>query len=78
MRSEPPPSLPWAIGTIPLATAAAEPPEDPPGVRAGSQGLRAGPYSSGSVTGRIPYSGVLVVPTITKPAPRRRLTTLWS
>ena len=31
MRIEPPPSLPWASGTIPAATAAAEPPEEPPG-----------------------------------------------
>ena len=43
MRSEPPPSLPCAIGTIPDATAAAAPPEEPPGVRAVSHGLRAGP-----------------------------------
>ena len=35
MRSEPPPSLPWATGSIPLATAAAAPPEEPPGVRVG-------------------------------------------
>ncbi len=30
MRMEPPPSLAWATGTMPDATAAAEPPEDPP------------------------------------------------
>ena len=41
--SEPPPSLPCAIGTIPAATAAADPPEEPPGVRPRSHGLRAGP-----------------------------------
>ena len=33
MRIEPPPSLPCATGTMPAATAAAEPPEEPPGVR---------------------------------------------
>ena len=43
MRIEPPPSLAWATGTMPEATAAAEPPEEPPGVRSRSQGLRAGP-----------------------------------
>ena len=34
MRIEPPPSLAAATGRIPAATAAAAPPEDPPGVRA--------------------------------------------
>ena len=43
MRIEPPPSLAWATATIPLATAAAEPPLDPPADRLGSQGLRQGP-----------------------------------
>src|SRR5438309_3681105 len=78
IRVEPPPSLPWAIGTRPAATAAAEPPDDPPGVRSRSQGLRVGPNSVASLTGRIPYSGRVVVPTITKPALRIRRTTLWS
>ncbi len=63
---------------MPAATAAAEPPEEPPGVRSVSHGLRAGPWTRGSVTGRIPYSGSFVVPTITKPAARIRATTLWS
>src|SRR5277367_135451 len=39
-RIDPPPSLPIAIGQIPLATAAADPALEPPGVRAKSQGLR--------------------------------------
>ena len=43
MRIEPPPSLACAIGTIPAATAAAEPPLDPPVEWSVSQGLRAGP-----------------------------------
>ena len=43
MRIEPPPSLAWAIGTARDATSAAAPPLDPPGPRAGSQGLRVGP-----------------------------------
>src|SRR5205085_2367741 len=68
MRIEPPPSLAWAIGTRPAATAAAEPPLEPPVLRAVSQGLRAGPKSFGSVVGRMPYSGVLVLPTTTSPA----------
>ena len=74
MRSDPPPSLPCATGSMPAATAAAEPPEEPPGVRSRSQGLRVGPLWRGSVVGRIPNSGMFVVPTITNPASRRRRT----
>src|SRR5207237_1104651 len=44
IRSEPPPSLPSAIGHSPDATAAADPDDDPPVSRAGSQGLRAVPW----------------------------------
>src|SRR3954468_23991859 len=81
IRSEPPPSLPCASGTIPEAPAAAEapagapggrgaptrgappaaePPDEPPGVRVGSHGLRVGPVWRGSVVGRIPNSGRFV------------------
>src|SRR3954452_1276275 len=74
MRIEPPPSLPCAIGTIPAATAAADPPLDPPGVREPSHGLRVGPVKRGSVVGRIANSGRLVIPTITNPAARSRRT----
>ena len=40
---EPPVSEPSAHGASPPATAAAEPPEEPPGTRVGSHGLRVGP-----------------------------------
>ena len=70
MRIEPPPSLACAAGTMPAATAAAEPPLEPPGESAGSHGLRVGPYSADSVTGSRPNSGVLVLPKITRPARR--------
>ena len=76
MRVEPPPSLAVAIGTIPAATAAADPPEEPPGVRSRSQGLRVAPKRRVSVTAMIPHSGRVVVPTMTKPAARRRRVTL--
>ena len=46
MRIDPPPSVPVAIETIPPATAAAEPPLDPPGVRSVSQGFRVTPPTS--------------------------------
>ena len=74
MRIEPPPSLPCAIGTMPAATAAAAPPLEPPGVRSRSHGLRVGPNRRDSVVGRIPISGSAVLPTITNPASRSRLT----
>jgi hypothetical protein len=45
MRIEPPPSLPVHAANIPDATAAAEPPEDPPGVASGFHGLRVIPCS---------------------------------
>ena len=69
VRIEPPPSLAWAAGTIPAATAAAAPPEEPPGVRERSQGLRQTPRNSDSVKGHRPNSGVLVLPKIDSPAP---------
>ena len=51
IRIQPPPSPPLATGTMPLATAAAEPPLEPPLVRVRSQGLLVVPSSTGSVTG---------------------------
>ena len=70
MRIDPPPSLAWANGTIPDATAAAAPPLDPPGVRVVSHGLWVGPHAIGSVVGTLPSSGLFVRPAITSPAAR--------
>ena len=67
MRMEPPPSPPEAKGTMPLATAAPDPPLEPPGVTFRFQGLRVGPCNSGSVIPISPNSGVLVLPRITTP-----------
>src|SRR5919198_3293004 len=78
IRIEPPPSLACAMGTIPDATAAALPPDEPPGVRVVSHGFRGGPKRSGSVTGRIPSSGVLVFPTTIAPAALSLATTALS
>src|SRR5665811_311889 len=75
IRTEPPPSLAPAAGTMPAATAAPDPPDEPPGVRAMSQGLRAAPHSSGSVTPFAPNSGVFVLPKMTSPASRKRCVT---
>ena len=49
MRMEPPPSLPWAAGARPAATAAAAPPLDPPADRDRSHGVRAGGPTAVSV-----------------------------
>src|SRR5436190_21060500 len=74
IRIEPPRSLPSQSATMPAATAAALPPEEPPAESAGLRGLRVGPYLEFSVTGRRPSSGVLVLPTTMAPASRRRRT----
>src|ERR1044072_9406283 len=75
MRIEAPPSVPTAGGLMPEATAAAAPPEDPPGVFAGFQGLRVMPVSGLSVTPFQPNSGVVVLPSSTAPASRSRAVT---
>jgi hypothetical protein len=43
IRIEPPPSEPIASGTMPAATAAPAPPDEPPGTRPGSHGLEVRP-----------------------------------
>ena len=78
MRIEPPPSLPCASGTMPPATAAAAPPEDPPAVSAGSQGLRVAPVRLVSVDGASPNSGVVVLPNMMTPAFLKRSTSVVS
>ena len=74
IRIEPPPSEPVAHGTRPAATAAADPPEDPPGVRVTSHGLRVTPLASVAVHGKIVSSGTFVIPIGIAPAARRRRT----
>src|SRR5919109_396137 len=74
-RSEPPRSEPCAIGPIPVASATAPPPVEPPQVSAGFQGLRVGPKISLNVLAPAPNSGVLVLPTTMAPAAFRRSTT---
>ena len=48
MRTEPPVSEPRATKAAPLATAAAEPDDEPPGAKSGFQGLRAVAKPDGS------------------------------
>src|SRR4029453_2763510 len=67
-RTEPPVSEPSATGTIPAATAAAEPPDDPPGTRDVSQGFLTGPNAEFSFEEPIANSSQFVLPMITAPA----------
>ena len=73
-RKEPPPSLPWANGTTRAATKAAAPPLEPPALWPIFQGLRVAPKRFDSVEYEVPNSGEVLVPTITHPARRIRLT----
>src|SRR5882672_7455910 len=76
VRVEPPPSLAVANGTMPDATAAAEPPLEPPGVRSGFHGLRVTPSAGLAVYANVPNSGAAVLPIGIAPAARTRAT--WS
>jgi hypothetical protein len=67
-RMEPPVSVPVAAGASPAATAAAEPPELPPGTASVSHGLRAGPKHEVSFDEPIANSSMLVLPSSTAPA----------
>jgi hypothetical protein len=73
-RIDPPVSVPIDQGAVPAATAAAEPPEEPPGTRSGSQGFRTGPKPEFSVDEPIANSSWLVLPSTGAPASRRRVT----
>src|SRR3546814_1598535 len=72
MRVDPPPSLAVPHGMSPAATAAAVPPDDPPGVRLGSHGLRVMPHARVLVQLRVPNSGAAVLPIGNAPAARNR------
>src|ERR1700754_5120186 len=67
-RSDPPRSDPWAIGPIPVATATAAPPLEPPHVSSGFHGLRVAPNIALNVFPPAPNSGVFVLPTTMAPA----------
>src|SRR6185312_10542775 len=77
-RIEPPVSVPSASGASKAATAAAEPPEEPPGTLVRSQGLRDGPYPEFSVEEPIANSSMFALPMRTASAPRSRWVTVDS
>ncbi len=72
MRSDPPRSVPSASAIIPLASAAAPPPVEPPALFDRSHGLRVRPNTSLNVLPPAANSGQLVLPRITAPAARSR------
>src|SRR5881396_1005351 len=73
---EPPVSEPSAHGASPAATAAAQPPPDPPGTRDVSHGLCVGPYAEFSVDEPIANSSVFVLPSTRRPCSLQRSTTV--
>src|SRR5258708_18617019 len=75
IRIEQPKSVPCAKGTIPVATATADPPDEPEGLSAGFQGLRVTPNTSLKVLAPAANSGVLVLPSTMAPAAFSRRTT---
>src|SRR3954453_23112429 len=70
-RIEPPVSVPIAHGAMAAATAAALPPEEPPGTRLRSHGFCTGPYPEFSLEDPIANSSMLVLPRTAAPAARR-------
>src|SRR5437763_77374 len=75
-RIEPPVSVPIAHGASPAATAAALPPEDPPGTRPRSQGFRTGPKPEFSLEEPIANSSWLVLASRGAPASASLRTTV--
>src|SRR5918994_5246520 len=75
-RTEPPVSVPSAHHPSPAATAAAEPPDDPPGTRSRSQGLWVGPKAEFSVEEPMANSSILVLPRMTMSAASSRWVTV--
>src|SRR3569833_3314826 len=65
---EQPKSVPCAIGNMPVATATAEPPEEPAGLSFGFQGLRVAPTTSLTVFAPVANSGVFVLARMMAPA----------
>ena len=77
-RTEPPVSDPSAMRVMPAATAAAEPPDDPPGTRSGASGFFVGPKALFSVDEPIANSSMFVLAMTMAPASRSRRTAVAS
>ena len=77
-RMEPPVSVPRVHGASAAATAAADPPLDPPGTRVRSHGLRVGRKPEFSVELPMANSSMLSLPRMTSPASRSFATAVAS
>ena len=75
---DPPVSEPVQIGSISVASATAEPPDDPPAFRAGLNGLPVAPQTGLRVLAPAPISGTLVFAVTMAPAALSRATRLLS
>ena len=75
MRMEPEVSEPSAAAAMPVASATADPPLEPPGVFVVSHGLRQVPQCGLSVVPPSAYSCMLVLPTTIAPAAANRVVT---
>jgi len=74
-RPDPAVSVPSANGTIPAATAQAEPDDDPPGTNAASNTLRGTPYGERTPLKPVANWSRLVLPSSRAPAASNRSTT---
>src|SRR5262245_29923999 len=72
IRSDPPVSEPVQTGSMLQAKATAEPPDEPPALRRGSNGLPVAPHTALRVFAPAPNSGTLVLATMMAPAARTR------
>src|SRR5215469_959221 len=77
-RMEPPVSVPIPSGASYAATAADDPPDEPPGTRVRSHGLAEGPNAEFSVDEPMANSSMLVFPRMITPASLSRLVTVAS
>src|SRR5690348_13752581 len=77
-RIDPPVSVPVVPGSSSAATAAADPPELPPGTQSALHGLRTGPKYDVSLDEPIANSSMFVLPTSIVPASRSFATTCAS
>ena len=78
MRRLPALSEPSASGAMPVASAIAEPPDEPPHVSGGANGLPLTPYTGLNVLPPAPHSGVFVFMQTMPPARRSAATRLSS
>src|SRR6266852_5515540 len=77
-RIDPPVSEPSVTTAMSAATAAAEPPDDPPGTRFKSRGLRTGRNAEFSFDEPIANSSQFILPSTTAPAASMRATAVQS